>query len=261
VEKDVMRPKVIIVDDEQPARRKIRQFLEPEFDVDIVGEFGDRGGAVKGIRALAPDLVFLDVQLRAATGFDVLEEIGPAAMPATVFVTAYDEYAVRAFDVHAVDYLLKPFDRDRFRTAMQRALARIARAEPDDSFRALLDDVRAAVSAGPRALKWIMTKRPDQTSVLVQTSDIQWIEAAGNYVYLHTSDTRYLHRQPLGELGEQLDPTQFARVHRSAIVNLGCIQQIAPWAGGDYHIRLKSGAELKLSRNYRDAFDRALQRS
>ncbi|HEX6132371.1 MAG TPA: LytTR family DNA-binding domain-containing protein [Longimicrobiales bacterium] len=254
-----MRPRVIIVDDEHHARRKIRRFLDG-FDVEVIGEYSDRDSAVEGIRTLAPDLVLLDVQLRAATGFDVLAALGVDAMPATIFVTAYDEYAVRAFDVHAVDYLLKPFDRDRFAVAMERALERLERRELPESLRSLMDDLRAAIPARPQSLKWIMAKRADHTSVIIETRDIQWVEAAGNYVYLHTSDARYLHRQPLGSLGDQLDPTLFARVHRSAIVNLSYIRHISPWVGGDYHIRMKSGAELRLSRNYRDAFDRALQR-
>ncbi|HSJ13278.1 MAG TPA: LytTR family DNA-binding domain-containing protein [Longimicrobiales bacterium] len=255
-----MPPRVIIIDDEQHARRKIRQFLEAEFDVEVVGEFSDRDSAVTGIRTLDPELVFLDVQLRAATGFDVLEEIGPESMPATVFVTAYDEYAVRAFEVHAVDYLLKPFDRQRFRTAMERALARLAQREASSQLLSLLQEVRAAVPAG-RGLKWILVKRRDQSSVLLQTTDIHWIEAAGNYVYLHTGTGRYLHRDSLGMLSARLDPTQFVRVHRSAIVNFSFIQQVKPWGGGDYEIRMTSGDRLRLSRHYREAFDRALERS
>ena len=254
-----MKPTVVIVDDEHHARQKIRQFLEAEFDTEIVGEFSDGDSAIEGIQRLAPDLVFLDVQLRAKSGFDVLEEIGPADMPATIFVTAHDEHAVAAFDVHAVDYLLKPFDRQRFRMAMERGLERLTRANAAESLVSLLQDVRAAMPGATRPRRWIMAKRSDNASVLINASDIHWIEAAGNYVYIHTDDARYLHRQPIGSLCDELDPTQFARVHRSSIVNLSYIRHISPWAGGDYHIRMKSGAELRLSRHYRESFERVLQ--
>lgn len=254
-----MQPKVVIIDDEHHARRKIRQFLDDDFDVNVVGEFSDRDSAIEGIRSLQPDLVFLDVQLRAASGLDIVEAIGVDAMPPTVFVTAYDEYAVRAFDLHAVDYLLKPYDRQRFRAAMQRAVDRLSRADLKEQLRALLEGLHATVHGPSRTRRWLLVKRNNQTSVLVPTDAIEWIEAAGNYVYIHVGGTRHLHRQPLGELGEQLDSTRFVRVHRSAIVNLEFVRDISPWGGGDFHIRMKSGAELRLSRHYREAFDRLLQ--
>src|SRR5690606_15761794 len=161
----------------------------------LAGEYVERSDAVDAIRSLSPDLTFLDVRLRSATGFDVLADIDEHDLPVTIFTTAYDEYAVRAFEVHAVDYLLKPFDRDRFRIPMNRALAWTARHELPPSLRSLAAVLRASAPIGHIALSWIRARRPDQSSVIIETRDIHWIEAAGNYVYLHTSEGRFAHRQ------------------------------------------------------------------
>ena len=248
--------KVLIVDDEINARRKVRLFLE-QLDADVIGECADRASAVNSIRLEQPDLVFLDVQLRGSTAFDIVDEVGAAAMPATIFTTAYDEHAVRAFELNAVDYLLKPYTQERFAEAFHRATQRTTQRD-FDRLLAAVTAARANAEPQPQALRWILVRQLDGSSVLVRVADVDWIEAAGNYVYLHCGPTRYLHRHALGGLLEHLDAQRFVRVHRSAAVNLDSVVRIAPLFAGDQTVHLRSGATVRLSRNYRTAFDDAI---
>jgi two-component system, LytTR family, response regulator len=258
---------VIVVDDEVNARRKIRQYLAG-FETGTIRECEDVAGAVAAIRAESPDLLFLDVQLRDGTAFDVADAIGADHMPPTIFVTAWDEHAVRAFELNAIDYLLKPFSRARFETAVKRALERAPqpsaarhRADTfaDESVRADAIPEAAAGAAPPRTfLRWILVRMTDGASELVRVADIEWLEAASNYVCLHCGKRRYMHRHTLSALVSQMDPALFVRVHRSAAVNLECVARISPLAGGDYTIHLRTGEKVRLSRHYRDAFDQAL---
>jgi two-component system, LytTR family, response regulator len=246
--------RVVLVDDEPLVRRGIRSALDQENGLQIVGEARNGVEAVDIVRAQRPDLVFLDVQMPELDGFGVLAELADAGepLPAIVFVTAFDEYAIRAFDVHAVDYLLKPFDEERLRLALGRARARLTehrRGVIDEQLGALVRDVRAR----DRYLDRLLVKNEGSITV-VDTGDIEWIEAADNYVRLHTGRGRMLMRETMKTLEERLDPRRFARIHRSAIVNLSRVRELQPLFSGEYVVLLTTGAKLTLSRGYRDTF-------
>jgi two-component system LytT family response regulator len=245
--------RVLIADDEPPARAKLRRFLDADPEVAVAGEAASGTEAVEMIERLRPDLVFLDIQMPGADGFGVLQAIDPAAMPHVVFVTAYDEYALRAFEVHAVDYLLKPYDADRFRTALARAKERV-RARPsagdgtlDERIRRVLAEARPA----PAYLERVLV-RTGTRAVFLRTDEIDWLEAEENYVRLHAGRESYLVRGTLAGLEERLDPARFIRVHRSHMVNVASIRELHPWSHGDWMIVLHDGRELMLSRRYRD---------
>lgn len=248
--------RVLLVDDEPLVRSGLRALLEQQRDVVIAAEARNGPEAVDSIRAHAPDVVFLDVQMPGMDGFAVLAELEADRRPLVVFVTAFDQYAIRAFDVHAVDYLLKPFDETRLRTAVERVRSRSAATRADDARRleALLDDLRRQSRYADRLLL-----KHDGDMVVVLTEDIDWIEAADNYVKVHARTGRYMVREPIKSLESKLDPRRFARSHRSAIVNLQRVRSLQPMAAGEYVITLNSGTRLTLSRGYRDSFREALQ--
>ena len=244
--------RVVIADDEPLVRRGLRAFIGASPGLSLVGEARNGSEAAQLIRAQRPDLVFLDVQMPELDGFGVLESLEGEPMPVVVFVTAYDEYAIRAFDVHAVDYLLKPFDEDRFRTALGRARSRLGErraATLDERLEAVLTELRAREQYADR----LLVKSEGRVTV-VQVEDVDWIEAADNYARVHTARGRYLVREPIKSLERKLNPQHFARVHRSAIVNLARVRELQPMFGGEYVIILSTGAKLTLSRGYRDAF-------
>ena len=244
--------RVLIADDEPPARAKVRRFLAADPEVEIVGEAGSGPEAVDAIQRLRPDLVFLDIQMPGADGFGVLAALEGDALPHVVFVTAYDAYALRAFEVHAVDYLLKPFDADRFRTALTRAKER-ARAPMDGGD--LEQRIRRALAeARPAPASYLdrVLVRTGGRAVFLRTEDVDWLEAEENYVRLHAGAESYLVRGTLAGLEERLDPAKFIRVHRSHVVNLASIRELHPWSHGDWMIVLRDGRELMLSRRYRD---------
>jgi two-component system LytT family response regulator len=250
--------RVVIVDDEPLVRDGLRAMLADTPGMDVVGEACDGVEAVDLIDRARPDIVFLDVQMPERDGFSVLEALGDVELPAVVFVTAYDQYAVRAFDVHAADYLLKPFGEDRFRVAIDRVRARLAEgasAHPADrrsssaDVRALLTELRRKDGFAERLLV------KDEGKVLVvQVDDIYWIEAADNYVKLHTARRTYLMREPIKSLEQRLDPRRFLRAHRSVIVNVSRISELVPQASGNLSIVLVSGARVPLGRRYRAGF-------
>ena len=244
--------RVIVADDEPLVRRGLRAFIAAEQGLSLVGEARNGPEAVDLIRAERPDLVFLDVQMPELDGFDVLHALEGEPMPAVVFVTAYDEYAIRAFDVHAVDYLLKPFDEERFRIALHRVRARLGERRThylDQRLEAVLSELRAREQYADRLLV-----KGDGRVTVVQVDEVDWIEAADNYARVHTARGRYLLREPIKSLEKRLNPRNFARVHRSAIVNLARVRELQPMFGGEYVIILSTGAKLTLSRGYRDAF-------
>lgn len=262
------RIRVLIVDDEPPARAKVRRFLARDSEVEVVGEVGSGTEAVEAIRRLAPDVVFLDVQMPGLDGFGVLdalqrstpsegplvESTAPAAIPHIVFVTAYDEYAVNAFEVHAVDYLLKPFAPDRFARALERVKERV-RGRSDDGLDRRLREVLAQARPSTAYLERLLV--PDGArSVLLDVARIDWIEAEHNYVRLHVGQGSHLVRGTLAALEERLDPTRFIRIHRSRIVNAERIREIHPWSHGDQLVVLHDGTELMMSRRYRDRLAR-----
>jgi two-component system LytT family response regulator len=245
--------RILIADDEPPARAKLRRFLAADPEISVAGEAASGTEAVEMIERLRPDLVFLDIQMPGADGFGVLQAIDPAALPHVVFVTAYDEYALRAFEVHAVDYLLKPFDADRFRTALARAKERVRARLPagDDALNERIRRVLAEARPAPAYLERVLV-RTGTRAVFLRTDEVDWLEAEENYVRLHAGRESYLVRGTLAGLEERLDPARFIRVHRSHIVNLASIRELHPWSHGDWMIVLRDGRELMLSRRYRD---------
>lgn len=248
--------RTLIVDDEPLARDGLRVRLGREDDVDIVGEAEDGPRAVQAIRALRPDVVFLDVQLPGLDGFEVVERVAADHLPIIVFVTAHDRYATRAFDVHALDYLLKPITHRRFLDALVRVRREITRTdadEPAERLRALFDAREAGSRAGspPAGFMTRFTARDGERFVIVRARDVDWIEAAANYVRLHVAARTFQLRSTIGDLEQRLDPAQFVRVHRSGIVNVDRIREIHPDTHGEYQVLLTTGASLRLSRGYR----------
>jgi two-component system LytT family response regulator len=254
---------VIVVDDEPLARRRLARLLKKDASVEVVAQCAGGRKAVEEIRTLRPDLVFLDIQMPDLDGFGVVEAIGPAQMPAVVFVTAYDEYALRAFDVHAVDYLLKPYDEERFETALSRARVRArghaAGASADEErLRALLREMVERV-AGDDALRGRyperLAVRTSESTRILQMREVDWFETYGNYVRVHAGKGTYLIRGTATKLMEELDPRRFARIHRRYLVNLDRVTEIQPWFGGDAVVVLRDGTKLRLSRFYKEAFN------
>jgi two-component system LytT family response regulator len=243
--------RALIVDDEPLARQRLRTLLKGESDIDIVGECSDGHEAVAAVRELKPDLLFLDVQMPVLDGFGVLEVLGPEQLPAVIFVTAYDLYAIRAFEVNALDYLLKPFDRDRFRKALSRAREQITKesSSSGEQLGALLDEVQTA-RGGRHTLERLVIKSGGRVFFL-RAEEIDWIEAAGNYLRLHVGNDMHLLRDTMNNLEARLHPDKFLRIHRSTMVNLERVKELQPWFHGDYKVILLDGTELTLSRSYR----------
>jgi two-component system, LytTR family, response regulator len=280
--------RVLIVDDESLARQRVRRLLKAEVDVDVVGEAESGHEAVAMIRALRPDLVCLDVQMPGLDGFGVLRELDGGHVPMVLFVTAYDEHAQRAFDVHAVDYVLKPVDEERFKVAFEKARKQRANAVAAERLGELLETVRrladggaaladareaASASAGSDVLanavpgangggggtgryaSRILVKQ-DGRMFFVKTADIDWIEADRNYVRLHVGSTAHTIRERISGIEATLDPRLFARIHRSTIVNLNRVREMQQWFSGDYVVILDDGTRLRLSRHYRDRVEK-----
>jgi len=247
--------RVLLVDDESLAREMLREMLQDDPQVNIVGESCNGREALEAVRSHSPDLIFLDVQMPELGGFEVLESLG-REIPRVIFVTAYDQYAVRAFEVHALDYLLKPFDQERFDISWQRARAQILRDRnggTDQRILALLEEMKA----GNKYLERLVIKASGRIYFL-ETADIDWIEAEGNYVSVHCAKKSHLLRETISSLEAQLDPKKFLRIHRSSIVRIDRIQELQPWFHGEYRIILQNGTQLTLSRNYRDKLQEAL---
>ena len=247
-----MRIRVLIVDDEPLARERIRDLLASASDVEIVGECANGQEAVEAVREKKPDLLFLDVQMPQLDGFGVVAEVGIENMPMTIFVTAYDRHALRAFEVHALDYLLKPFDAERFGKALERARASLSQRQGkmDERLEALLTDVQAR----SKPLERIMIKTSGRIFFL-RVDEIDYIEAAGNYVRLHVGKEDHLLRETMTSLEGKLDPRKFVRIHRSTIVNFESIQELQPLFHGEYAVILRNGTQLTLSRGYRDKLE------
>ena len=244
-----MSIRALIVDDEPLARERIRMLLESEPGIEIVAECRNGTEALRAVGELAPDLVFLDVQMPELTGFDVLYRLDPASMPVIIFVTAYDQYALQAFEVSALDYLLKPFDRERFTKALTRARAELDRRKAGS----VNEQVLKLLSELQRSKKHLekLIVRAGGRVFFLRADEIDWIEAAGNYVRLHAGKEEYLYRETMTKLESQLNPERFARIHRSTIVNVDRIKELQPWFRGDYMVVLRDSRKLVLSRGYR----------
>ncbi|MFL5483608.1 MAG: LytR/AlgR family response regulator transcription factor [Gemmatimonadaceae bacterium] len=259
--------RVLIVDDEPLGRRRVAGLVRKEPGVEIVGMIGDGVSAVDAILSLAPDLVFLDVQMPGMTGLEVVRTVGPAEMPTTVFVTAYDKHALEAFDLAAIDYLVKPFDDERFREAFQRA-RRIARLEAADRLREMLLAVLQETSEGGSRLPLPASRLPHYLERIpvesrgkvryIAVSEIDYILADGPYAELVVGDRKHLIREAMQNLENQLDPARFFRVHRSAIVQLDRVDALLKSPSGDCEVQLKNGVKIKIARSRREELERRL---
>jgi len=260
--------RTLIVDDEPAARRGIRLLLENQADILVAGEAGHPAEAVELITQLKPDLVLLDVQMPQGDGFDVITKVGIAAMPTVIFVTAYDDYALRAFEVNAIDYLLKPFEDARFYAAIQRARESVRQRRAD-----------ALNTRLTRLLQFLETRAPESSSerggpdafsdrILVKSSgeiiflkyeEIDWIEAEGDYMVFHVGGKTHMLRETMARLEARLDPKRFMRIHRSTIVNVDRVRKLTPSFVGEYTVVLQDGTKLKLSRSYQDRLQEMLK--
>jgi two-component system LytT family response regulator len=263
--------RVLIVDDEPLGRRRVAGLVRKERGVEIVGMIGDGVSAVEAIRSLAPDLVFLDVQMPGMTGLDVVRTVGPADMPVTVFVTAYDKHALAAFDLAAIDYLVKPFDDERFEEAFQRA-RRMARLEEvsrlRDKLLAVLEETgdhaatlktpaRGGTGVSARYLERIPVESRGKVR-FIPVSDIDYILASGPYAELVAGDRKHLIREAMQNLENQLDPARFFRVHRSAIVQLDRVDALLKSPGGDCEVQLRNGVKIRIARARREELEKRL---
>jgi two-component system LytT family response regulator len=256
--------RTLIVDDEPLARRNLRVLLEKDPQIEILDECRNGREAVKAINALSPDLLFLDIQMPEMDGFDVLARTGPEHIQAIIFVTAFDQYALKAFDVHALDYLLKPFDDERFAHALKRAKSQIEAREINrlsNRLLALLEQ-RESERKGSKDQKTYLTRLMVKVSgrvVLLKVEEIDFIEAEGNYAKLHVGRKAHLLREKMHDLEGQLDPAKFVRIHRSIIVNLDRIKEMHPHFNGDYIVVLEDGRQLRLSRTRRETLEARLK--
>ncbi len=255
-----MKIRTLIVDDEPIARRRLHRLLRDHQDVEIAGDCATGEEAVQAITTETPDLVFLDVQMPGVDGFEVLRRLNGTPLPAIVFVTAFDQYAIDAFNVHALDYLLKPFSAERLEAALTRVREDLVgkAVQQARQLLGLLEDTngpgsRSTGLQGERAgrIDRLLVKE-DGRMIFLRATQIDWIEADGNYMKLHVSGETYTIRDTIGRLEQVLDPAVFLRVHRSSIVNLDSVRELHPWFAGDYMLFMKDGSEVKLSRTYRD---------
>ncbi|MEM0963595.1 MAG: LytTR family DNA-binding domain-containing protein [Bacteroidota bacterium] len=246
--------RVLIVDDEPPARRKLERWLAEDPEIEVAGSCANGYEALDALAAGRVDVMFLDVQMPELTGFDVLDRRPEGADPLVVFATAYDRYAIDAFRHHAADYLLKPYDRDRFEQTLAHVKARRQREAPDDRLAALLDAVRPQRPP----LERFAVRHADRVE-LVHVDEVDWIEAEGNYVMLHAGGRRHVIRETLTAVSARLDGRRFPRVHRSAVVNLDRVARLLPASHGDYTVVLRDGTELPMSRTYRERLREVLE--
>jgi two-component system, LytTR family, response regulator len=249
--------RTLIVDDEPLARDGVRLHLEDHEDIEIIGECTGGEDAVGRIEADQPDLVFLDIQMPGLDGFGVLEALGPEKLPAVIFVTAYDQFALRAFEASAVDYLLKPFEAERFDKALERVRIQMRGQNPD----AMSERLRTLVATlgGRERFLERMVARTNGRILILRVDDVDWIEAAANYVRVHIGTKQYLVRETMTNLETRLDPEKFLRIHRSVIVRKDRIKELEPLFQGDYSIILVDGSRLTSSRGYRDRIQNFLQ--
>ena len=254
-----VKAEVLIVDDEPLARDRIREMLKGDREVQIIGEAGNGREAIEAISVHAPDIVFLDVQMPDMDGFEVLKTLKMNRLPLIIFCTAYDQHALRAFDVHAIDYLMKPFDRKRFANALDHAKDRLKlpAGDPDtERIMTLLNELKK----GAKYLERFAIKKGEKV-IFVRAEDVDSIEAEGNYVRLNLANTSHLLRDTINTIESQIDPRIFVRIHRSTIVNMNRVKELQSWGKGEYRVVLHSGACHTLSRGYREHFDSFIKAS
>jgi two-component system LytT family response regulator len=251
-----VRIKALIVDDEPLARDRIREMLKEHSEIEVIGEARNGREAIDSVANHNPDLVFLDVQMPDLDGFDVLLNLNVARLPLIIFVTAYDQYALRAFDVHAVDYLTKPFDRKRFAEAIDHARVFMKGAAEPDTARIL--NMLQELRAGSRYLERFAIKN-GETLFFVRAEDVDAIEAQGNYVRLNLARSSHLLRDTLNNIESQINPRMFVRIHRRTIVNIDRIKEVQTWGRGEYRVVLSTGAHYTLSRSYRPHFEKFIK--
>ena len=249
------RIRVVIVDDEPLARKRLRDLLDGDPEIELVAEASDGRSAVRAVEKAEPDLLFLDVRMPGLDGFGVLDSLRVPRLPVVVFVTAYDRYAVKAFEIHALDYLLKPFHRARFEETLRRAKEAVRRGAADHLAR-VFGWLEEAEASG-RSVRRFLVKASGRV-VFVRSEDIDWIEAAGNYVRLHVGKASYLIRKTMTKIESGLNPDQFARVHRRAIVNVDRIRELEPMFRGEYSAVLRDGSRVTVSRGYRPSLEKKL---
>ena len=245
-----MNIRALIVDDEPLAREWVRSAVAEDPELEVMGECGDGFEAAEAIRRLKPDLVFLDVQMPGLDGFGVLEALSPEEIPAVVFVTAFDQYAVRAFEAQAVDYLMKPFSKERVEEAVRR-VRELVKGKSLEDFRESISRIVEKIRRDRSFPEWVLLKA-DGKNVFVKVKDIDWIESSRNNVRIHVGPTIYLLHETTSAIASRLDPKKFLRIHRSAIVNIERIKELHPWFNGDYAVILRDGTQLTLSSSYRD---------
>jgi two-component system LytT family response regulator len=245
-----MKVRTLIADDELLARERLRQLLANRPEIELIGECADGRQAIDEIRKKTPELIFLDIQMPELDGFAVLDAINLELMPVIVFVTAHDKFALRAFDVHAVDYLLKPFDRERFESALRRALEQV-RHRGDPTRTQAQTDVLAGMPSPAKPVDRLAIKSAGRITIL-KTADIAWIEAAHNYVEIHEDKRSHLLRETMGGIEQKLRPEKFVRISRSVIVNVDRVKELQPTFYGEYKVTLLNGTVLTLSRRYRN---------
>ena len=250
---------ILVADDEMPARQRLIDLLKEDSQVRLVLEAADGQTAVGMIEHEAPDLVFLDVQMPELNGLEVIEAVGATAMPLTIFVTAYDQHAIRAFEANALDYLLKPFSDERLESALSRAKTRLNERSMNEFGRSVLRMISARPPVDRRLDRLVV--RSAGTTRFIRVSDIDWIEGAGVYVNLHIGGKEMLYRAALNDLAERLDPLRFIRVHRSAIVNIESILELQAISHGEFDVILKDGHRSRVSRNYRVQLEMRLGQS
>lgn len=263
--------RTLIVDDEVLAREMIAELLAGDSEIEIIGECGNGLEALMMIQSESPDLVFLDIQMPDLDGFSLIERVGLKQMPMTIFVTAFDRYALRAFTVHALDYLLKPFDHERFYESLERAKFQLHN-QGLENVKKHITDLLTDLKFNPRENKSdalsISQKKDYRNRLAVKSNgrlfflkvkEINWIEAAGDYVHLHTDKKSHLIREKIGDIAIKLDPEMFLRIHRSTIVNIELIKDIQPLFKGEYIVTLTNDKQLNLSRGYRDKLQRLLE--
>jgi two-component system, LytTR family, response regulator len=257
----LVKIRTLIVDDEPLARQRLRTLLAADPELELVGECGDGRRAVTAVQELRPDLMFLDVEMPALDGFGVVHSLAGARLPVIIFVTAHDRYALKAFEVHALDYLLKPFDKTRFAAALERGKAQVRLGQSGGMEQRLMAFLRTVEDHRPSPRQplpeRLVVKSAGRVS-FVRVEELDWIEAAGNYVRLHVAKEDHLLRETLSGLEAKLDPRRFVRIHRSTIVNIDRIRQLQPAFHGDYVVQLHDGTELTLSRSCRDKLEEAL---